>query len=247
MGRPYRAGSRGPAHPVMRARAIRCLWLAALPLLVAASGCETNAEGVQVDLTAAARAYREQVDRKPGREEMERIIAQLPADKLNDLGVLYEREGRLDDAVWAYQQAVWRDPRSARSYVNLGNVLRKQGKLDQARFRFRQAMAADPTSFEAANNFADLCAAEGTCIEEAIVRLEPMVEGAGPYRPYGLDTLGWLYHLRGEHERALGILETARGEAGTADPALTQTIDTHLAEVRAALGQTADTERAKDD
>lgn len=247
MGKPYRAGSRAPAHPATRASAIRRLWLAALPLLVAASGCETKAEGVQVDLTAAARAYREHVDRKPGREEMERIIAQLPADKLNDLGVLYEREGRLDDAVWAYQQAVWRDPRCSRSYVNLGNALRKQGKLDQARFRFRQAMAADPTSFEAVNNFADLCAAEATCIEEAIGRLEPMVEGAGPYRPYGLDTLGWLHHLHGEDERALGLLETARREAGAADPALAETIDMHLAEVRAALGQIANTKPAKDD
>ena len=247
MGKPYRTGSRGPAHPVMRARAMRRLWLAALPLLLAASGCETNSEGVQVDLTAAARVYREQVDRKPGREEMKRIIARLPADQLNDLGVLYEREGRLDDAVWAYQQAVWRDPRCSRAYVNLGNVLRKQGKLDQARFRYRQAMAADPTSFEAANNFADLCAAERTCIEEAISRLEPMVEGAGSYRPYGLDTLGWLYHLQGADERALDILETARGEAGTADPTLTETIDTHLAEVRAALGRRENAMRTQDD
>ncbi len=244
---PYLAGAIRQLHPATRARAIRRLWLAALPLLLAASGCETKAEGVQVDLTAAARIYREQLDRKPGREEMQRIIARLPADQLNDLGVLYEREGRLDDAVWAYQHAVWRDPRCSRAYVNLGNVLRKQGKLDQARFRYRQAMAADPTSFEAANNFADLCAAERTCIEEAIGRLEPMVEGAGPYRPYGLDTLGWLYHLQGEDERALDILETARGEAGAADPALTETIDTHLTEVRAALGRRADAMRTQDD
>lgn len=247
MGRPYRTGAKEPAHPATRARAIRRLWLAALPLLLAASGCETKAEGVQLDLTAAARVYREQMDRKPGREQMERIIAQLPADQLNDLGVLYEREGRLDDAVWAYQQAVWRDPRRSRAYVNLGNVLRKQGKLDRARFRYRQAMAADPTSFAAANNFADLCAAEGTRIEEAISRLEPVVEAAGPYRPYGLDTLGWLYHLQGADERALDILETARGEAGSADPALIETIDTHLAEVRAALGRRPKAMQTQDD
>ena len=247
MGRPYRTGAKEPAHPAVRARAMRRLWLAALPLLLAASGCETKAEGVQVDLTAAARVYREQMDRKPGREGMQRIIAHLPADQLNDLGVLYEREGRLDDAVWAYQQAVWRDPRCSRAYVNLGNALRKQGKLDQARFRYRQAMAADPTSFEASNNFADLCAAAGTCIDEAIGRLEPMVEGAGQYRPYGLDTLGWLYHLEGQDERALDILETVRREAAGLDPALTETIDTHLAEVRAALGRRADAVRTQDD
>jgi len=236
---PYRTpGWRGRAHPMIRARTIRWLWPAAALVVLGAAGCETGKEGVELDLTAAARAYREAVDRKPGREELERLIAQLPAQQLNDLGVLYEREGRLDDALWAYQHAVWRDPRCSRAYVNLGNVLRKQGKLDQARFRYRQAMAADPTSFEAANNFADLCAAEATCIEEAIRRLEPMLETAGPYRPYGLDTLGWLYHLQGDDEKAVELLETALREAGSDDQEFCATLNEHLTETYAALGWT---------
>ncbi len=223
-------------------RATRSGRLLLVLLVAGACGCETDKEGVQVDLTRAARAYQEAVDRKPGRKEMERIIARLPAEQLNDLGVLYEREGRLDDAVWAYQHAVWRNPRYARAYVNLGNVLREQGKYDQARFRYRQAMAADPRSFEAANNFADLCAAEGTCLEEAIRRLEPLVETAGPYRAYGLDTLGWLYHLQGEDERALELLEAALGEADATDDSLCVTVHQHLAETCRSLGRTAEAE-----
>lgn len=212
-------------------------WL--LPLLLSTTcGCQTDKDGVRIDLAAAARLYREQSDRKPGRDEMKQLIARLPADQLSDLGVLYEREGRFDDAVWAYQQAVWRDPKCSRAYVNLGNVLRRQGKPDQARFRYRQAMAADPTSFEAANNFADLCAAEGTCIAEAIDRLEPMLRKESPYRPYGLDTLGWLYHIQGADGRALDLLEAARREAPGADSDLIETIDGHLSEVRSTLGRT---------
>ncbi len=201
------------------------------------AGCETGTEGVEVDLTQAARLYRETADRRPDREEMERLIAALPAEQLNDLGVLYEREGRLEEAEWAYQRAVWRDPRYVTAYVNLGNVARQRGKPDQARFRYRQALALDPGSFEAANNFADVCASEEVCVEEAIERLEPMIEGAGQFRAYGLDTLGWLYHLRGQDDRAAGLLEAALAEA--TEEELRAVVHEHYAEVLEGMGRHA--------
>ena len=211
-------------------------------LIVAAPGCQTDRNGMTVDVSAAIEVYRDQVDRRPGRDELDRMIARLPAEQLNDLGVLYENEGRLEDAAWAYQHAVWRDPRYGQAYVNLGNVLREQGKLDQARLRYRQAMALDPDGFEAANNFADLCAEEGQLLDEAIERLAPVVDEAGPHRPFGLDTLGWLYHLRGEQERAREVLEEALEEAPSHQPALRATIHLHLAETYKALGQLAESE-----
>jgi len=217
-------------------------WLLLPALVVVAAGCETDRQGVLVDISAAVRAYQDQLDRKPGRAEMERMIARLPAQQLNDLGVLYEREGRLEDAIWAYQHAVWRDLRLAAAYVNFGNVLRKQGKPEQARFRYRQAMAADPRSFEAVNNFADLCAADGQCLDEAIERLESVLDEAGQYRPYGMDTLGWLYHLRGDNEKAREMLHAALREADTSDLSLAATINEHLAKTLRAVGQTTEAE-----
>jgi tetratricopeptide (TPR) repeat protein len=211
-------------------------------LIVAASGCQTDRNGMTVDMSAAIEVYREHVDRRPGRDELDRMIARLPAEQLNDLGVLYEKEGRLEEAAWAYQHAVWRDPRHAQAYVNLGNVLREQGKPQEARLRYRQAMALDPNGFEAANNFADLCAQEGQLLDEAVERLEPLVDEPGPYRPFGLDTLGRLYHLRGEHERALAVLEEALEKAPSHQPALRATIHLHLAETCKALGQLAESE-----
>jgi tetratricopeptide (TPR) repeat protein len=243
-------------------------------LVLAGSGCQTERQGVEVNLSALARAYRERLDRKPSRVEAERIVAALPAQQLNDLGVLYEREGRLDRAAWAYQRAVWRDLRFAPGYVNLGNVLRKQGKTEEALYRYRQAMAADARNFEAVNNFADLCGETGTHLEEAIERLRAMVEEEGreagdgwpeagsprellPYggmgagdrplssypekRAYGLDTLGWLYHLRGDEVRAARTLGAAREAAAPDDQALRAMIEAHLATVEEALKQPAST------
>jgi tetratricopeptide (TPR) repeat protein len=208
----------------------------ALLALLVLPGCQTDRDGVKVNLTAALRAYRARLDRTPTRREAQRIIALLPADQLNDLGVLYEREGRLDDAAWAYQEAVWRDLRFAPAYVNLGNVLRKQGKPDEALQRYRQAMAADPANFEAANNFGDLCAELNAHLGEAVERLEPLVQQEGPHRGYGLDTLGWLRHLRGEDDAALALLERALAEVGD-DLELALAVHAHLAAVCAQLGR----------
>lgn len=210
-----------------------------LLLLFAASclcGCQTDRDGVKVNLSAAARVYRQYQDKQPSREQMERVIEQLPAQQLTDLGVLYERERRLDRATWAYQHAIWRQPYYARAYVNLGNVLRQQGRVEDAKGRYRQALAADATSVEAANNFADLCASDGRDTEEAIGLLQPLLARAGALRPYALDTLGWLHHQKQQNARARQLLSTALSEAPAGEAALRATIHGHLAVVCRELG-----------
>jgi len=214
-------------------------WLL-LALALTSVGCETDKDGVNVNFTAALRAHQAQLDRQPGRAEVERMVAHLSPEQLNDLGVLYEREGRLEEAEWAYQRAVWRDPRFAPGYVNLGNVLRKRGRTEQALLRYRQAMSADPDSFEAVNNFGDLCAEQGIHLDEAIARLTPLTPRPGRHRAYGLDTLGWLYHVRGDEPRAAETLEAALSETGEDTPALRLTVHEHLGCVYGALGRQAE-------
>lgn len=219
---------------VRRRRVVPALLLAALAGCLC--GCDTPRDGVYVNVSALVEAYRARANREPDRAQMEQLVENLPPEQLTDLGVMYEREQRLDRAEWAYQHAIWRDLHYARAYVNLGNVLRQQGKVEEARYRYRQAMTADPNCVEAANNFADLCAADGTSTDEAIAKLEPMVERAGSLRPYTLDTLGWLYHQKGDNERARQLLTTALRETEAKNEALRASVSTHLAEVDKALG-----------
>lgn len=214
--------------------------LAALLLAPALAGCETDRDGVSIDVSAALRAYREQLDRRPGRAQVERVIASLGPEQLNNLGVSYEREGRLEDAARAYRQAIRNDLWYVTAHVNLGNVLRKQGRTEEALSRYRKALTVDPDNFHAANNFADLCAQKRTNLQEAMAILSPFLETAGPHRPYGLDTLGWLYHLSGDHHRAAPALEAALGEAGEDDLSLRLAIHEHLSDVYPALGRTAE-------
>ena len=204
------------------------------------AGCQTDRKGIRINLSEAVRAYRQSIDRKPDQAQMEQLVARLSAEQLNDMGVIYEREGRLDRAEWAYQHSVWRSPRFAIAYVNLGNVLRAQGKTEEALFRYRQAMSADRASFDAANNFADLCAEKRVHLPEALERLEPIAENPGPHRAYGLDTLGWLAHLTGDDVRAVETLNAALADSVGKDSHLRLAVHEHLAVVYGAMGRQAE-------
>lgn len=206
----------------------------AIVLVLGLAGCQTDRDGVAINLTALRQVLRHRHRIRPA--QIDRLTRALTPPQHNDLGVLYEREGRLDDAIRQYQLAISKDCRFATAYVNLGNVRRKQGQEQEALFRYRQAMAADPNNLAGVNNFADLCADLGQHLDEAIARLSAALEAQAAPNAYGLDTLGRLYCAAGQPERALPVLESALELAGGND-ALAATIHCHLALAYAALGR----------
>lgn len=100
-------------------------------------------------------------------------------------------------------------------------------------------MNADRNSFDAANNFADLCAEKGVHLDEAVGRLKPRLATAGAHRAYGLDTLGWLYHLTGDNAKAVETLQSGLVDPSAKDP-LRIMIHQHLAVVYQAMGKSAE-------
>ena len=56
------------------------------------------------------------------------------------------REGKLEEAIASYQQAIEQNPQFAWSYQNLGEALEKAGRLEEAIAAFRQAVAINPQS-----------------------------------------------------------------------------------------------------
>ena len=61
-----------------------------------------------------------------------------------NLGNKYASQGKLEDAVTAYQQAITIDPNDAMAHVSLGNVYYKQSKLEDAITAYQQAITIDP-------------------------------------------------------------------------------------------------------
>jgi tetratricopeptide (TPR) repeat protein len=78
---------------------------------------------------------------KPNDEESKKELGGY----YNEIGEAYAREGKIDDAMKTYDQAVQTDPsETARYYYNEGAVLTNAGKVDDAIAAFDKAIAAAP-------------------------------------------------------------------------------------------------------
>ena len=60
-------------------------------------------------------------------------------------GVVAYVDGRFDDALELFSQAIADDPQDAESLNNLGQVLAKLGRYDEAVDRFEQALTINPS------------------------------------------------------------------------------------------------------
>ena len=61
-------------------------------------------------------------------------------------------QGKLEEAIASYRQAVRLKPDYAEAYNNLGNALKDQGKLEEAIASYQQALRLKPDYAEAHNN-----------------------------------------------------------------------------------------------
>jgi tetratricopeptide (TPR) repeat protein len=67
----------------------------------------------------------------------------------SDLGLALERQGRLEEALASYDQAIKRQPDDFQALSNRGNVLKALGRIDEALASYDQALAINPHCAEA--------------------------------------------------------------------------------------------------
>ena len=72
----------------------------------------------------------------------------------NNLGLLYQEQNRLDDAVREFQRAIVIDPRHSKAHNNLGVVRMRQARHQDAAAAFRDARRIDSTNLDAWGNLA---------------------------------------------------------------------------------------------
>jgi Flp pilus assembly protein TadD len=91
---------------------------------------------------------------------MERIT---PDDALvlNMLGFSLQTEGKLDEAISYYQQAIKAEPNEAGIYYNMGNALRSKGRLDEAVSYYYRSLQVNPDYAEPHNNLGNVLLAQG--------------------------------------------------------------------------------------
>jgi tetratricopeptide (TPR) repeat protein len=154
----------------------------------------------------------------------------LSAEEHNNLGVIYEREGKYDLAIREYKKAISGDGELIVPLVNIGNVYVKQGEYDEAEKYYKKALGKDKNNIEAANNLASLYIKTGGNYQAGI---EALLTATGPQEPapaYALDTLGVLYFKTGNPEKAGELLnEACKGASG--DEKLKNEVNAHLVEI----------------
>ena len=124
----------------------------------------------------------------------------LTAAEHHDLGVAYERDGRLDLAGREYRRALRRDPTSIRSRLALGNVAAAEGRWRAAERSYRRALRLAPAEPDALNNLAVALARQNRRLDEA-ERLAAQAVARG-----GRDSI---------YRATLAEVRTARAAAGT--------------------------------
>jgi Tfp pilus assembly protein PilF len=154
----------------------------------------------------------------------------LTAEEHNNLGVIYEGEGKYDLAIREYKRALSADRELTVPLVNLGNVYLKKGELEEAEKYYKKALKKNRQNIEAANNLASLYIETGENYEEGLQVLLAATVSKNPVPAYALDTLGVLYLKTGSTEKAKEYLTEACTSA-SGDERLKNEINTHLAEI----------------
>jgi tetratricopeptide (TPR) repeat protein len=78
-----------------------------------------------------------------------------------NVGNALVKQGRLDQAIESYQQALKILPTYALAYYSLGNTFAQLGQLDKAIFHYQEAIKMDPDLAEAHNNLGNALARQG--------------------------------------------------------------------------------------
>ncbi len=128
----------------------------------------------------------------------------------NNLGNVLKDQGKLDQAVARYQQAIALKPDYVEALNNLGNALNLQGKFEQAVARFEQALTLRPNYAEAHNNLGNVLLSQGKLdeaaahYEQAIV-LRPNLAEAHYNLGNTLKQQGNLHQAAARYEHALAL------------------------------------------
>jgi len=85
----------------------------------------------------------------------------VEASAYYNLGILYERMGRVTEAVLAYRAAIMVNPKMEKAYNNIGLFYQRMGDVSKAQESFKKAIELDGRFYQAYNNLATLHAQRG--------------------------------------------------------------------------------------
>ena len=143
----------------------------------------------------------------------ERVQWPLSPAERNDLGLLFERAGKLDRARAEYERAIEADGAKPVYHFNLGNALARLGDQARAQRAYREAIRLRPAFADAHNNLAGLLLEMGYR-HQACTSARRAVTIDGPRVACYHDTLGRALLALERYDEAAGAFRSAIAEAG---------------------------------
>jgi Flp pilus assembly protein TadD len=124
------------------------------------------------------------------------------------LGSTLAGQGKIQDAMVHYAEALRIQPNYAQAHSNLGTLFIKQEKYQEAIDQYKEALRINPKIAPAANNLAYLYSERGENLDEALT-LAKSAKEQFPDDPNFSDTLGWIYYKKNIFTQAIAYLKEA--------------------------------------
>jgi Tfp pilus assembly protein PilF len=137
--------------------------------------------------------------------------AKNPASWLanNNLGHVWLRHGRLDEAMGLFERALEINPAYGEAHNNVGIALSQKGELDAAIVQYRKALEIDPDFARARNNLGWALLQKGQ-VNDAVDQLQRALE-INPYYAEAHNNLGSALLQQGQVDPAIAEFYTALG------------------------------------
>ncbi len=138
-----------------------------------------------------------------------RAISAKPSNPLyySNLGLAFQNQGKLNDAVASYQKALSFKPDYAEAHYNLGNALLQQGKVDEAVASYSQALSFRPDHAEAHNNLGMALNVQGK-LDEAVASYRRALSFR-PDHAEAHNNLGMALNVQGKLDEAVASYRRA--------------------------------------
>ena len=139
------------------------------------------------------------------------------AEAHHNLGAVRQSQGKLDEAIGHYREALRINFNYPEAHYNLGAALRAQGRIEEAIPHYRQALRVNPDWPPALIDLAWILATSADARirqpDEALRLAERGVELTHPQTAAALDVLAATLAAVGQYERAVTTAQAALGLA----------------------------------
>jgi tetratricopeptide (TPR) repeat protein len=163
----------------------------------------------------------------------------LSANEHDNLGRIYESEGKPDLALQQYEEALKQDKKHVPTYLLLGDLLFRRKDFPGAEKALGEAVRLDPKNGDACNNLAWVYIQSGKNLDNARELAERALTLYPEHRPFYLDTLGVVLLKLGRPHEAIPVLNESLITVPQDRHGIVAEVEGHLAEAYKATGDEA--------